>query len=1002
MALSAGDAAAALSAALHLPAGRFSVHCTQPDHFLIVFANSGDRDLALSRSPIPAPPYQLILRPWTRLVTATSFSMPFRVSLDLEGIPAHAWNTSSAAALVAPGRFISVDTPARPDEYRFLRVTISSHNPAAIPKTRLLLIPELTLGSQCLLRYRVLLHVRSVVCLSAPSASGDVDPAGGGGASGEGGGAANDGGGDLGARSSRAPAAAAAVPPPVAARQPAQDGDWQSGRRQCRRRPRQRRPGASVKPSSPETRTGIPPELQDRCLDCLSSAHRIATCRLPVRCRRCMGLNHLARDCKRPRSPSSPSERQGGRRVLPRRAASPSDATPSASQASTPVGSPVAALAPSPPPLCFSASPIRSEDESLCVVERSPQLKEEEGRLRRALFARVSGLDMALSAGDAAAALSAALHLPAGRFSVHCAQPDHFLIVFANSGDMDLALSRSPIPAPPYQLILRPWTRLVMATSFSMPFRVSLDLEGVPAHAWNASTAAALVAPGRLISVDTPARPDEYRFLRVTISSHNPAAIPKARLLLIPEPTLGSQCLLRYRVLLHVLSVVCLSAPSASGDVDPAGGGGASGEGGGAANDGGGAANDGGGDLGARSSRAHAATSFSPLADDGRGLLLALPDATNSPAAADAITASPVDVVPPVDAGSPAADVATTCSPVAAGMPAAAVAAAGSTAPAVVAPDSPVAAVAVFSSPTVVAASSSPAASPVDIVAASSSPAAAVAAFGSPTVVVASNSLVAGSLAAVVSPVCATSPVAACHPPTASSLLSGPSGGGPAFPASPLCSRRSPLLADGIAASYAEPTGLFFDELDALAAEFGPAVPLPPRVSPVPPSASGAGTSLPRTACTPPTGGEWLRPESPLPQQAPTLVVDVPDGVLYDVPMVVLDLDGRPLAHSLPSSVADNAALRAFLTSCSRPLPPALLSPPLPLPPLAAKAVEVVPKRSERIAAKMALEALEGPIHAVSRAQRNLMRKLGLVPERGPVTTEAVAAYNALFSKPLS
>ena len=203
MALSAGDAAAALSAALHLPAGRFSVHCTQPDHFLIVFANSGDRDLALSRSPIPAPPYQLILRPWTRLVTATSFSMPFRVSLDLEGIPAHAWNTSTAAALVAPGRFISVDTPARPDEYRFLRVTISSHNPAAIPKTRLLLIPELTLGSQCLLRYRVLLHVRSVVCLSAPSASGDVDPAGGGGASGEGGGAANDGGGDLGARSSR-------------------------------------------------------------------------------------------------------------------------------------------------------------------------------------------------------------------------------------------------------------------------------------------------------------------------------------------------------------------------------------------------------------------------------------------------------------------------------------------------------------------------------------------------------------------------------------------------------------------------------------------------------------------------------------------------------------------------------------------------------------------------------------------------------------------------------
>lgn len=34
----------------------------------------------------------------------------------------------------------------------------------------------------------------------------------------------------------------------------------------------------------------------------------------------------------------------------------------------------------------------------------------------------------------------------------------------------------------------------------------------------------------------------------------------------------------------------------------------------------------------------------------------------------------------------------------------------------------------------------------------------------------------------------------------------------------------------------------------------------------------------------------------------------------------------------------------------------------------------------------------------VSHAQRNLMRKLGLVLEEGPVLVEAVAAYNALFT----
>uniref|UniRef100_A0A0E0IHS4 DUF4283 domain-containing protein n=1 Tax=Oryza nivara TaxID=4536 RepID=A0A0E0IHS4_ORYNI len=822
MALSAGDAAAALSAALHLPAGRFSVHCAQPDHFLIVFANSGDRDLALSRSPIPAPPYQLILRPWTRLVTATSFSMPFRVSLDLEGVPAHAWNASTAAALVAPGRFISVDTPVRPDEYRFLRVTISSHNPAAIPKARLLLIPELTLGSQCLLRYRVLLHVRSVVCLSAPSASGDVDPAGGGGASGEGGGAANDGGGDLGARSSRG-----------------LDGGS--------RRDGSRRDGAPQRRSS-----GV------------------------------LGGVRLAE-------------------VAGAEARSPALAACPAGSANVAVRFPVLPACPTVGPTIQTASPDLVPPLASAAVAISP-------------FEAVSPFDHSLFASS-----------------------------FVSSRD---ARALDPMLIPP-----------------SLSTSLTGSLDAVMAGAESAAGVESAAPPPHVAAVALSPRAASPAGLL----SPGPVSSSPAGSLGGPSPPLrlvdsaGPTCDLE-----ESPPLVPLGSPPALAHA------------------------------------AHAATSFSPLADDGRGLLLALPDATGSPATADAVTASPVDVVPPVDAGSLAADVATTCSPVAAGMPATAVAAAGSTAPAVVAPDSPVAAVAVFSSPTAVAASSSPAASPVDIVAASSSPAATVAAFGSPAVVVASNSLVAGSLAAVVSLVCATSPVAACHPPTASSLLSGPSGGGPAFPASPLCSRRSPLLADGIAASYAEPTGLFFDELDALAAEFGPAVPSPPRVSPVPPSASGAGTSLPRTACTPPTGGEWLRPESPLPQQAPTLVVDVPDGVLYDVPMVVLDLDGRPLAHSLPSSVADNAALRAFLTSCSRPLPPALLSPPLPLPPLAAKAVEVVPKRSERIAAKMALEALEGPIHAVSRAQRNLMRKLGLVPERGPVTTEAVAAYNALFSKPLS
>ena len=53
----------------------------------------------------------------------------------------------------------------------------------------------------------------------------------------------------------------------------------------------------------PPRRRRIAEALRDRCLNCLSYSHRIATCHLPLRCLRCRGFQHIARDCKRLRSP---------------------------------------------------------------------------------------------------------------------------------------------------------------------------------------------------------------------------------------------------------------------------------------------------------------------------------------------------------------------------------------------------------------------------------------------------------------------------------------------------------------------------------------------------------------------------------------------------------------------------------------------------------------------------------------------------------------------------
>ncbi|EAZ23389.1 hypothetical protein OsJ_07084 [Oryza sativa Japonica Group] len=224
----------------------------------------------------------------------------------------------------------------------------------------------------------------------------------------------------------------------------------------------------------------------------------------------------------------------------------------------------------------------------------------------------------------------------------------------------------------------------------------------------------------------------------------------------------------------------------------------------------------------------------------------------------------------------------------------------------------------------------------------------------------------------------------------------------------------SPSLPEAVAAVA------FFDELDALAAgEEVPAVFWPPRSPPKLPSlasiptantersssaaqrpsmvdgpvmgegaptspsptsvsASAAGDEAPAMAAaigheSGPTVGEgaaWLAavavPPSPVADGA-EILFDMPVGgeeILFDMPILALDLDGQPMACSLPPSVVQNAALRAILASCCKPLCPAPHTPPAPMAPTVA-AVGVVPKRSKWIAAHI---ALAGPCHMITRA----------------------------------
>jgi hypothetical protein len=87
-------------------------------------------------------------------------------------------------------------------------------------------------------------------------------------------------------------------------------------------------------------------------------------------------------------------------------------------------------------------------------------------------------------------------------------------------------------------LRFRPWNRFAQATKVTMRTKVDLVMEGVPPHAWDREVAVELL--GTSCSIDeievrTHSRRDLGMF-RCSAWTSDPAAIPPARTLAIPEP----------------------------------------------------------------------------------------------------------------------------------------------------------------------------------------------------------------------------------------------------------------------------------------------------------------------------------------------------------------------------------------------------------------------------------------------------------------------------------
>ncbi|CAO2183058.1 unnamed protein product [Urochloa humidicola] len=163
---------------------------------------------------------------------------------------------------------------------------------------------------------------------------------------------------------------------------------------------------------------------------------------------------------------------------------------------------------------------------------------DEEARLRFALIARVGNVSREFSIDSISRALADAADLNAASFAVVPTFPESFLIICSSQDARDRLLGASPAPLAATHLSLRPWTRLVRASSTVLYFRVNIEIEGIPEHAWNLDTASKLLSRHAWIERLDPATASkaDMSVFKLTAWTKDPYAIPATKTLSITEP----------------------------------------------------------------------------------------------------------------------------------------------------------------------------------------------------------------------------------------------------------------------------------------------------------------------------------------------------------------------------------------------------------------------------------------------------------------------------------
>jgi hypothetical protein len=165
-------------------------------------------------------------------------------------------------------------------------------------------------------------------------------------------------------------------------------------------------------------------------------------------------------------------------------------------------------------------------------------MDEAEDALSRALLAVIIGVRRTVTTEEAAIALEEVHDLAPGSFSIHCHRPEDFLLFFATREGRDLVLRDEVLASPYFRGLLQPWSRRTHAASGGLCVHTKLEIEGIPMHAWNLSTAEAVLAPSAWVERLHPLTYNrtDMGIFRLTAWSLDPAMIPREVGLHVIEP----------------------------------------------------------------------------------------------------------------------------------------------------------------------------------------------------------------------------------------------------------------------------------------------------------------------------------------------------------------------------------------------------------------------------------------------------------------------------------